>query len=49
MVSLYSRPNGIHAKLERCRSMHHVLVRLQHEPILGRNKISQNIGYVLAC
>ena len=36
MVSLYSRPNGKHAKLQRCRSMHHVLVRVRHEPMLGR-------------
>ena len=36
MVALYSRPNGKHAKLQRCRSMHHVLVKVRHEPMLGR-------------
>ena len=34
--SLYSRPNGKHAKLERFKSMHHVLVRVQYEQIPGR-------------
>ena len=35
-MRLYSRPNGKHAKLERCRRMHHVLVRVQHEQILEK-------------
>ena len=35
MVYLYSRPNGKHVKLQTCRSMHHVLVRVRHEPMLG--------------
>ena len=49
MVSLYSRANGKHAKLERFRRMHHVLVRVQHKHISGRKHDFTNICYVLAC